>query len=65
MRARIYLAGVTGDKDRNGKTVSGSKKAKVVDIISGLSITPPQKDVLYYAAGCLKSTIDETPWRKH
>ena len=39
------------DKDENGKSISGSKKAKVVEYINSLDIPPEQKDALYVAAG--------------
>lgn len=35
------------DKDKDGKTVSGSKKAKVVKYISGLNLSKKQKRALY------------------
>lgn len=55
--------GIEGDKDRNGNTISGSKKAKIMDIINSLPLSKTQKDALYYASGYEKSTIREAPWR--
>ena len=55
--------GIEGDKDRNGKTINGSKKAKIMDVINSLPLTKAQKDALYYASGYEKSTIREAPWR--
>ena len=50
------------DKDEDGKTVSGSKKRKVMDYIDGLHISDEAKDALYYAAGYKESTIADAPW---
>lgn len=50
------------DKNGDGKTDSGSKKAKVIAYIDGLSITPAQKDALYYQQGYAESKIGDTPW---
>lgn len=53
---------LTADKDMNGKTVSGSKKAKVMAAIDAMQISNRQKTALYYAAGYKESTLDEAPW---
>ena len=45
-----------------GKSISGSKKAKVMDYIDAMPISDEQKDQLYYAAGYKQSTIYEAPW---
>lgn len=50
------------DKNGDGKTDSGSKKAKVIAYIDGLSLTPAQKDALYYQQGYAESKIGDTPW---
>lgn len=50
------------DKDDNGKTITGSKKAKVMDYIDGLDISDGAKDAIYYAAGYTESKISEAPW---
>lgn len=53
------------DKDANGDTISGSKKAKVVSYIDSLSLTPEQKDWLYlHDRGYAASGLDETPWHQ-
>lgn len=46
----------------NGKTVTGSKKAKVLAAIDAMEITDSQKTALYYAAGYKESTLDDAPW---
>lgn len=66
----IYLeylsatAGLEGDLDENGKTISGSKKEKVMAEINALSLTAAQKNVLYLHAGYSEKTIDEAPWNR-
>ena len=57
------IKGIEGDKDKHGNTISGSKKAKIMDVINSLPLTKAQKDALYYASGYEKSTIREAPWR--
>ena len=51
------------DLDKNGNAISGSKKAKILDVIDSMDLTKAQKDALYYANGWAKSTIYEAPWR--
>ena len=38
------------DKDKNGNTISGSLKAKVIVLIDGQRLTAKQKDWLYLDA---------------
>ena len=59
---RHTLNSTHADRDSNGKSISGTKKVKVVNYIDSLPITPSQKDVLYYDAGYAKSGIYDTPW---
>lgn len=42
---------ITSDKDRNGKTISGSKRKKVVASIKGMKISTDQKLLLICASG--------------
>ena len=50
-----------GDKDSDGKTISGSKKQKVVDYIQGLGLSREQERALWDALkGNWKDT--DTPW---
>lgn len=39
-------SGVTGEKDADGKTISGSVKAETIALIDGLDLTPEQKTEL-------------------
>lgn len=50
------------DKDENGKSISGSKKAKVVGYINSLDIPPEQKDALYVAAGYTAKSARNQKW---
>lgn len=59
---KVLTSGLTGDKDAEGNTISGSKKAKVLDAINSMDIDSETKDALYYAAGYAASGIRDTPW---
>ena len=50
------------DKDENGKSISGSKKAKIVEYINSLDIPPEQKDALYVAAGYTAKSARNQKW---
>lgn len=52
----------TGQKDENGKTISGSKKAEVLAVIDSMPLTVEQKDALYFENGYASSTLREAPW---
>lgn len=58
------VGSIKADKDESGKTVAGSKKAKVVDYIAGMNITAEQKDQLYLENGYSEKGLAETPWHK-
>lgn len=53
---------VEADKDRNGKTISGSKKRKILAIIDSLDLTIYQKNILYELSGYSESTMFDSPW---
>ena len=57
-----YNSNTDADVDANGKSISGSKKAKVLAYINGQNLTYAQKDSLYYAFGWAASKIYEAPW---
>ena len=59
---KILTSGLTGDKDAEGNTISGSKKAKVLAAINSMDVDAATKDALYYAAGYKESTIRDAPW---
>lgn len=49
------------DKDKNGNTVNGSLKKKVVAVIDGMKLSPKQKDALFLTKYA-ESGLDEVPW---
>lgn len=55
-------SGVTGEKDADGKTVSGSKKDETLQLIDGMDLTPEQKTAL--AEGSYTLTGFE-PWTEN
>lgn len=63
VRFKANTGAMASDKDSAGKSISGSKKRKVLAFIDGLDLDNAQKDVLYYAAGYTQSTIGDSPWR--
>ena len=44
-----FNSGAHADKDENGKSISGSKKAKVAEYINSQHLTAAQKQALYYS----------------
>lgn len=59
---KANTSGISADKDENGDSISGSKKAKVVAAINAMDVSAQEKDALYYAAGYAASTLKDTPW---
>ena len=55
--------GLEADKDENGKSISGSRKAKVLRVIDRMDLNRSQKDALFLAAGYSESTMGDAPWR--
>lgn len=55
--------GLEADKDENGKSISGSLKAKVLRVIDRMDLNRSQKDALFLAAGYSESTLGDAPWR--
>ena len=53
---------IESDKDANGKSVSGSKKKKVMAYIDTLPLTSAQQDALSYDEGYAAGTIGDAPW---
>ena len=51
------------DKNGDGKTDNGSKKAEILRVIDSLPISNAQKDALYRANGWSERTMYEAPWR--
>lgn len=59
---RAATVDIEGDKDENGKTIPGSKKKKVLNVIDQMNVSDEVKDKYYYAAGCDEDTISDAPW---
>ena len=59
---REGISGLSADKNAVGKTISGSKKRKVMQFIDSMDLNNVQKTALYYAAGYSASTLDDAPW---
>lgn len=55
--------GLEADKDKNGKSISGSRKTKVLRVIDRMDLSRSQKDALFLAAGYSESTLGDAPWR--
>lgn len=49
------------DKDENGESISGSKKAKVIAFIDALNLTPAEKDILFNEFTTYTG-LEDTPW---
>ena len=59
---RAATVDIEGDKDENGKTIPGSKKKKVLNVIDQMNVSDEVKDKYYYAAGYDEDTISVAPW---
>lgn len=49
------------DKDENGDSISGSKKAKVIAFIDALNLAPAEKDILFNEFTTYTG-LEDTPW---
>lgn len=59
--------GLTADKDSNGESIPGSKKSKVINAISRMTLSPTEKDWLYllnYNGKNARSDLQEMPWNR-
>lgn len=52
---------LSSDTDAEGNTISGSKKAKVIDFIDTLDLTPDEKDLIFITFTNYKG-LEDTPW---
>lgn len=60
--AMEYVAALESDKDAEGKTVSGSLKAKYVAYIQSLGLTPSQQKAMWLALKNSTWSDKGTPW---
>ena len=58
---KLFYGEAAADKDKNGNSVSGSKKKKVWAYINTLDVSPAQKDQLSILC-TYDSDLDEAPW---
>ena len=61
---RRAVEGLEADKDENGKSISGSKKEKVLAAIDSLPISDSMKDTLYFAEGYGEKGLKDAPWNQ-
>lgn len=59
---RAATVDIEGNKDENGKTIRGSEKKKVLNVIDQMNVSDEVKDKYYYAAGYDEDTISDAPW---
>ena len=52
---------LSSDTDAEGNTIPGSKKAKVIDFIDTLDLTPDEKDLIFITFTNYKG-LEDTPW---
>lgn len=60
--AMEYVATLESDKDAEGKTVSGSLKAKYVAYIQSMGLTPSQQKAMWLALKISTWSDKGTPW---
>lgn len=60
LRFLTDAAGVTGEKDENGKTITGSKKAAMLETINETDFTPEQKNAMAEDEGYTLTGFE--PW---
>jgi len=59
--------GLKADKDANGKSITGSKKEKVISAIDAQNLSPTEKDWLYllsYDGNSAQKDLRKAPWNK-
>lgn len=61
-KAYQFASDTHADVDKNGNSINGTRRKKVLKYIDSLPLNTKQKDAIYYALGWAKSTLDEAPW---
>lgn len=61
VRVKEFNSNTYADKDKNGKSISGSKKDKVWKYINGLPVSESGKDALSVLCG-YDTKLNEAPW---
>lgn len=63
--AKNTLNNIESDKDKNGESINGTRKPKVVDAINEMDLTPEEKDWLFlreYDSDSAKREVRRLPW---
>lgn len=63
--AKNTLNSIRSDKDKNGESINGTRKPKVVDAINEMDLTPEEKDWLFlreYDSDSAKREVRRLPW---
>ena len=59
---KVATVDLAGDKDKDGNTISGSKKEKVLNAINAMDVNRATKNALYNACGYAANKLYEAPW---
>ena len=63
--AKNTLNNIESDKDKNGESINGTRKPKVIDAINEMDLTPKEKDWLFlreYDSDSAKREVRRLPW---
>lgn len=63
--AKNTLNNIESDKDKNGESINGTRKPKVIDAINEMDLTPEEKDWLFlweYDSDSAKREVRRLPW---
>ena len=63
--AKNTLNSIRSDKDKNGESINGTRKPKVIDAINEMDLTPEEKDWLFlreYDSDSAKREVRRLPW---
>ena len=63
--AKNTLNSIRSDKDKNGESINGTRKPKVIDAINDMDLTPEEKDWLFlreYDSDSAKREVRRLPW---
>lgn len=63
--AKNTLNSIESDKDKNGESINGTRKPKVIDAINEMDLTPEEKDWLFlreYDSDSAKREVRRLPW---
>ena len=61
---KLDTKGIAADKDKNGESISGTKKKKIVSEIDSQDLTAKEKDFLYLMEGYSGKELRSMPWNR-